>query len=31
MQDLRDPRLGVLLKPVSLPELKAGIEKFLSP
>ena len=31
MQALQDHRLGVLLKPVSLPELKAGIEKFLSP
>jgi DNA-binding response OmpR family regulator len=27
--ELKDPRLGVLQKPVSIIELKAGIEKFL--
>ncbi|MHB8164349.1 MAG: response regulator [Methanoregula sp.] len=27
--ELKDPRLGVLQKPVSIVELKAGIEKFL--
>lgn len=26
---MKDPCLGVLQKPVSIPELKAGIEKFL--
>jgi len=26
---MNDPKLGVLLKPVSVVELKAGIEKFL--
>jgi DNA-binding response OmpR family regulator len=26
---MHDPRLGVLQKPVSIPDLKAGIEKFL--
>jgi len=26
---MNDPRLGVLQKPVSIPDLKAGIEKFL--
>jgi DNA-binding response OmpR family regulator len=26
---LRDPHLGILQKPVSLPELKAGLERFL--
>lgn len=28
---MNDPRLGVLTKPVSLDQLKAGIEKFLGP
>jgi DNA-binding response OmpR family regulator len=27
--ELKDPRLGMLQKPVSIVELKAGIEKFL--
>lgn len=27
--ELKDPRLGVLQKPVSIVDLKAGIEKFL--
>lgn len=27
--EMNDPMLGVLQKPVSIPELKAGIEKFL--
>ncbi|MDO9324607.1 MAG: response regulator [Methanoregula sp.] len=27
--ELNDPRLGMLQKPVSITELKAGIEKFL--
>ena len=27
--DLNDPKLGVLQKPVSIIDLKAGIEKFL--
>jgi len=27
--ELKDPRLGMLQKPVSIIELKAGIEKFL--
>jgi DNA-binding response OmpR family regulator len=27
--ELKDPRLGVLQKPVSIIDLKAGIEKFL--
>jgi DNA-binding response OmpR family regulator len=27
--EMNDPKLGVLQKPVSIPELKAGIEKFL--
>jgi DNA-binding response OmpR family regulator len=26
---MKDPNLGVLQKPVSIPELKAGIERFL--
>ncbi len=26
---MKDPYLGVLQKPVSIPELKAGLEKFL--
>ena len=26
---LRDPHLGILQKPVSLPELKAGLDRFL--
>jgi hypothetical protein len=28
---LKDPKLGVLQKPVTIAELKAGIEKFLGP
>jgi CheY-like chemotaxis protein len=28
---MNDPNLGVLQKPVTIPELKAGIEKFLGP
>jgi DNA-binding response OmpR family regulator len=27
--EMNDPKLGVLQKPVSIPELKAGIVKFL--
>lgn len=26
---LNDPRIGILQKPVSIPELKAGLERFL--
>lgn len=26
---MQDPRLGMLQKPVSIPELKAGLERFL--
>jgi len=26
---MHDSRLGVLQKPVSIPDLKAGLEKFL--
>jgi CheY-like chemotaxis protein len=31
MRQLRDPRLGVLHKPVSLDELRAGIHRYLPP
>lgn len=31
MKGINDPRLGVLHKPVSLAELKAGIERFIRP
>ena len=29
IEHMNDPRLGVLQKPVSIPELKAGLEHFL--
>jgi len=29
IEQMKDPRLGILQKPVSIPELKAGIERFL--
>jgi len=31
MKGINDPRLGILHKPVSLSELKAGIEQYIRP
>ena len=29
MEELQDPYLGMLIKPVSLADLKAGIERYI--